>query len=147
MKTLATCTPIEFLKQTNKIRKSVQVWLEDTKILEIRNSVPALTPIRKDMEESERLKIFNENKAKIEKASRDNLYKILDEVLEKHPEETLEVLALCCFIEPENANEISVRDYLNALAELLGDSAVMGFFTSLAQWGQMNTSTVSQVSD
>lgn len=147
MKTLATCTPIEFLKQTNKIRKSVQVWLEDTKILEIRNSVPALTPIRKDMEESERLKIFNENKAKIEKASRDNLFKILDEVLEKHPEETLEVLALCCFIEPENANEVSVRDYLNALAELLGDSAVMGFFTSLAQWGQMNTSTVSQVSD
>lgn len=147
MKTLATCTPIEFLKQTNKIRKSVQVWLEDTKILDIRNSVPALTPIRKDMEESERLKIFNENKAKIEKASRDNLYKILDEVLEKHPEETLEVLALCCFIEPEKANEASVRDYLNALSELLGDSAVMGFFTSLAQWGQMNTSTVSQVSD
>lgn len=43
MKTLANCSPREFLLQTNKIRKSVVKWLDETKILEIRANKPQFT--------------------------------------------------------------------------------------------------------
>lgn len=147
MKNLANCTPIEFLKQTNRIRKSVEKWLTDTQILEIRKNVPELMKINKDMPDEERVRIFTENKRLMEEASRTNLFKMLDAVLEEHPEETLELLALCCFFEPEDANNHTIEEYLDAFSDLIGNASVMGFFTSLAQWGQMNTSIASKVSE
>lgn len=147
MKTLVNCTPIEFLKQTNKIRKAAEKWLNDTKILEIRQRVPELAKIDKDLPEEDRIKIFTENKKLIEKASRDNLFDMLDAILEKHPEETLELMALCCFIEPEEANTHKVEEYLAAFSDLISNPSVMGFFTSLAQWGQTSTSVVSKASE
>lgn len=41
MKNLANCTPSEFLKQTNKIKKSVEKWLKATDIMEIRKGCRA----------------------------------------------------------------------------------------------------------
>jgi hypothetical protein len=40
MKNLANCKPSEFLKQTNRIRKSVSKWLTDTDIANIRKRMP-----------------------------------------------------------------------------------------------------------
>ena len=42
MKTFATCNPVEFLVQTNKIRRSVEKWLTLTRIREIRKRLPEL---------------------------------------------------------------------------------------------------------
>ena len=36
MKNIANCTPREFLRQTNKIRKAVSNWLTLTKVMDIR---------------------------------------------------------------------------------------------------------------
>ncbi len=71
-----------------------------------------------------------------------NLTDIFDSILDEHPDETLEVLALCCFIEPENADDYPVSFYLNAATDLMNDEAVISFFTSLLRWGRTNISTL-----
>lgn len=126
-KTLASCTPIEFLKQTNRVRKSVEKWLTATDIMNIRRRLPELP---ENISEDDR------KKAVAEQVS-NNLSAILDAILDDHPDETLALLAMLCFIEPEDANDYPVEDYLNALAQLLGNTAVINFFTSLATWGQI----------
>ena len=46
MKNLANCTPREFLKQTYRIKKSVEKWLELTDLLNMRKNMPTLIPIK-----------------------------------------------------------------------------------------------------
>lgn len=144
LKTLATCKPSEFLKQTSRIKKSVEKWLTDTDILNIRKRLPALEMIPKDAPQEERNAIFQRNKEKSIAQAKENISKMLDAVLEEHPDETLEVLALCCFIEPSNVDDYPVNVYLEAFNSLINDKAVLDFFTSLASLAQMNTSTASE---
>lgn len=126
MKNLANCKPSEFLTQTNKIRKSVEKWLTATDILNIRKNQPEY---REDMTKEER-------KEAMQKQVKKNLSAMLDSILEQHPEETLELLALLCFVEPEDVDKHSVSEYLGAFAEIINDEAVLGFFTSLMKLGQ-----------
>lgn len=144
MKNLANCKPSEFLKQTNRIRKSVDKWLKATDIMEIRRRLPEEEelPITSDVEERHR--IITENARRRSEQARQNLSDILDEVLEKHPDETLEVLALCCFVEPENVDDHPVSEYLKAFYELINDEAFIGFFSLLMQPGAKNSSPASQ---
>lgn len=131
MKNLANCKPSEFLVQTNKIRKSVEKWLKITDISNIRKAVPPA----KDGQTAE------ERKAELEKQAKKNLSKMLDSVMEKHPNETLELIALMCFIEPENVDDYPVSFYLEAFTELMNDKAVLGFFTSLLSLARTDTLT------
>lgn len=84
---------------------------------------------------------LSEDEAQAVKAKRDemlaeqvrlNVSAILDALLDEHPEETLEVLALCCFVEPENVDDFPVSAYLRTVTELLQDENVMDFFSLLA---------------
>lgn len=142
MKTLVTCKPTEFLAQTNKIRKHAENWLKNTKLLEIRKNVPQLQSAPEGATSEERLAVLEENKRLLSEQSQKNLSKMLDSALEEHPQETLELLALCCFIEPNEIDEHSVEEYLNAIAELIGNASVINFFTSLVLLGQTLTSDV-----
>lgn len=126
MKNLANCKPTEFLVQTNKIRKSVEKWLTLTDIKNIRKNVPPL----KDGQSKE------ERKAELVEASKKNLNRILDSALEEHPKETVELLGMMCFLEPEEADNQPMSFYLEAMAEIMNDEAVLGFFTSLANLDQ-----------
>lgn len=131
MKNLANCKPSEFLAQTNKIRKSVSNWLKLTDIMNIRKTMPSLTDgMTKD-----------ERKAAMQEQAKKNLSAMLDAVLEKYPNETLEVLGLCCFIEPEDVDNHEVSEYLTAFTEIINNEAVLGFFTSLIKLGQTDTLT------
>ena len=121
MKNLANCKPSEFLVQTNKIRKSVEKWLKLTDITNIRKNVP---PIKEGQTKEER-------RAELAKASKENLNKIFDAILEEHPQETLELLGLLCFVEPENVDNYPVSFYIQNFNEIINDEAVIGFFTSL----------------
>ena len=125
MKNLANCKPSEFFVQTNKIRKSVANWLTVTEIHEIRKQLPKYDD---KMDATERAKVRNEQMRK-------NLSAILDAVLEKHPMETIEVMALACFIEPEKADDYPMSIYLQSISELIADESVLSFFTSLASLG------------
>ncbi len=136
MKNLANCKPSEFLAQTNKIRKSVEKWLRVTDITNIRKRLPAYETVPMGASEAERREVNRRNEEREEKQLRENFSAILDAMLEEHPAETLEILALCCFVEPENVDDYPMHDYIEAITEILADQAVTSFFTSLIQLGR-----------
>jgi hypothetical protein len=139
IKTLANCKPSEFLRQTNLIRKAVEKWLTDTDIANIRKRKPLEILVPEGATAEERLRIVAENDKNRSEQLKKNLTDIFNAILEEHPDETLEIVALCCFIEPEKVDDYPITFYLNAITELLDDQAVIGFFTSLLRWGQKNT--------
>lgn len=125
VKSLANCKPSEFLKQTNAIRHYVEKWLKDIKFADIRRRLPTI-PEGATEEEKKEL---------IAEQSRKNFSEMLDSALEQHPEETLGVLALCCFVPVEQADEQPMEFYVDAIADLMESEAVMRFFTSLVKLG------------
>ena len=132
MKNLANCKPSEFLKQTNRIRKSVENWLKITDVMSIRKRMPEGMPeITKDMSKDEARAVLGKRQEMMAEQSQRNLKAMLDAMLDTHPDETLEVLALCCFVEPEDVDNYSVSEYLLSINELLADSNVRDFFTFL----------------
>lgn len=144
LKTLATCKPSEFLRQTNRIKKSAEKWLTDTDILNIRKRLPALEIVPRDASEEERKAVFERNRRTAEEQAKRNISAMLDAILEDHPDETLELLGLCCFVEPENIDDYTMSDYLTAFNSLITDRAVIDFFTSLASLARINTSNASK---
>lgn len=132
MKNLANCKPSEFLAQSNKIRKAVSEWLTLTDILNIRQQKPKFEI---DMTAEEREKLTAEQVQK-------NLNEMLDQILEEHAEETLNVLALMCFVDPKDVDEHPMDEYIEAFNELINNQTVINFFVSLARLGQTNTSGV-----
>lgn len=125
VKSLANCKPSEFLKQTNAIRHYVEKWLNDIKFADIRKRLPTI-PEGATEEEKKEL---------IAAQSRKNFSEMLDSALEQHPEETLGVLALCCFIPVEQADEQPMEFYIDAIADLMESEAVQRFFISLVKLG------------
>ncbi len=130
MKNLSNCKPSEFFKQTVKIRKYVADWLEVTKIFEIRKKAPVFTA---EMS-------VEEKKALLSKQAKQNLLEIFDSLFDEHGDKTLGLIALMCFVEPEDADNYEVGDYLLSVSELLDDERVISFFTSLMRLGTKNTS-------
>lgn len=130
MKNLANCKPSEFLKQTNRIRKSVEKWLKITDVMNIRKKMPEGMPeVKSDMSKDEARAVLEKRQMMMAEQSQRNLKDMLDAMLDEHPDETLEVLALCCFVEPEDVDSYSVSEYLSSINELLTDSNVRDFFT------------------
>lgn len=123
MKNLANCTPREFFAQTVKIKRAAEDWMTKTDIAKIRSRAPVIAANMSKREKDEAM--LNQIKA--------NLSAMFDEIMERHPNETLNLLALLCFVEPEHIDDYPISDYLSALSEMLGSEAVIGFFTSLAR--------------
>lgn len=142
MKSLVNCNPREFLAQTAKIRKSVANWLTVTDIMAIRERQPEniidLTKVDKDKV----AETLEENKKKIQEQAMKNLNAILESMLELHPDETLEILALICFVEPKDIENYKMTDFLGVMAETMNDQSVIDFFISLVRLGNLNTSKV-----
>lgn len=131
MKTLANCSPREFLAQTNKIRKLAADWIEKTRILEIRKQMPAIT----DEMTAEEIQEAARQQAKA------NIMKMLDAMLDEYPNETADLLGLVCFIDPEDLDNYKMVDILKAATELISSQDVIDFFISLARLGLMDIST------
>lgn len=126
MKNLSNCTLREFLAQTNKIRHSVETWLKLTDVLNIRMRKP---DIPEGATKAETDKLWAEK-------SRENIGLMLDAMLEDHPNETAELLAICCFVEPQDIDNHPMREYLGAFGEMIGDEEVLRFFGSLMRLAQ-----------
>ena len=136
-KNLVTCKPTEFLKQTNRIRKSAEKWMKATGILEIRKrKAEGIMPITADMDLEMATATRAQNAKLIAEQSKKNLYDIFVAAMEDHPDETLELLALACFVEPEDIDNHPVSFDLANLDDILADEDVLSFFTSLAQLEQ-----------
>lgn len=133
MKNLANCDPIEFLVQTNKMRKSVAKWLTETDIHNIRKRLPKYDD---SMDADKRAEVRTEQMKK-------NFNAILDACLEEHPAETAEVIGLACFIEPEDIRNHQMSELLGALGEMMSDEGVLSFFTSLVSLGSNGILTLA----
>lgn len=121
-KNLANCTPKEFMVQTRLIKHAVEKWITDTEILKIRQNMPQIPD---DMPDEDQRKL-------IEKQQKENLSRMLDAIMDEHPDETVELLGLLCFVPKDEINNYPMGYYLESLTELLNDQAVWSFFTSLA---------------
>ena len=135
MKNLARCKPSEFLMQTSKIRKAVEKWITLTDLHNIRKTLPVPEPVPINASVEDRAAIVQKNKQKLEEQARKNLSRFLDAALDEHPTETLEILALICFVDPERVDDYPISEYLMAINDILNDEAVIGFFISLANLG------------
>ena len=106
-------------------------------VLDIRKrKAEGLREITKDMDPEEVAAARLENARKIADQSRRNLLDIVTAAMDDYPSETLEILSLACFVEPENIDDHRVSFYLANLADILADPDVLSFFTSLAQLEQ-----------
>lgn len=133
MKNLATCKPSEFIAQTAKIRKSVANWIDVIDIVNIRATNPQYKVIPIDASAEEKKMIIEENAKLQKKQAVENTNKILDNMLAVHPQETLEVMALCCFVEPSEVDNHPMDEYLQCIMEMVSNKSVMDFFKFLAQ--------------
>ena len=130
IKTLANCTDIEFLKQTNKIRHAVEEWLTATDIANIRKRMPQLEAIPEGTDKEQAKLIEAKNDRLTQKQVNENLNAILDAMLEDHPEETIKIIRLCCFVEPDDDSH-RITHYMAAVTQMINDKDVIDFFTSL----------------
>lgn len=144
MKNLANCKPSEFFKQTLLIKRNVERWLTSDDISDIKKRMPELEKVTDSMTPAEKGDVLVRNEAKLNEQGMKNFMDILDIMLDKKYDETLEVLALCCFIDPKKVDDYQMEDYLGALADLLENPNVIRFFVSLARLGQTNISIVSK---
>lgn len=129
MKTLANCTPVEFLRQTNKIRHAVEDLLLDSGIQEIRKRMPELTG-----EETQA-----ERKALMNNQAKKNMGAILDALMEKNAEQTANVLGMMCFLEPEEMEKTTVSEIMTPVLELLNSKPVMDFLLLSMKSAPTNT--------
>jgi len=132
MKNLANCTPTEFLRQTFRIKKLAEKWVKETDLLKIRESIPKLNDV-KNLSGEAKEQAIKENRILVKNQIMDNFMRILDKIMDENAEDTVAILALVCFVEPEDADNHSMSEYLEALGEMLSDKGVVSFFTSLAQ--------------
>lgn len=133
MKNLATCKPSEFIAQTAKIRKSVANWIDVIDIVNIRATHPQYKAIPIGASAEEQKMIIEENALLEKRQAVENANKILDNMLAVHPQETLEVMALCCFVEPSEVDNHPMDEYLQCIMEMVSNKSVMDFFKFLAQ--------------
>ena len=128
MKNLSNCKPSEFLAQTIKIKNLVRDWLDATKIMDIRKN---FSQVGKKLTAEERTNaIVNQ--------ALSNWSDMLDRMFIDNAEKTLALIALVNFVEPERVDDYEMGDYLQSIGELLGDSRVISFFTSLVRLNQQN---------
>lgn len=135
MKTLATCSDVEFLRQTNRIRKYAEKWLKDTGIFDIRTRKLADPP--EDMSDDEKKQWYRAR-------AKERLNDMLDAALDTHAEQTVGMLRLLCFMEPDDSEGVKMPQILGAAAQMMNDGNVLDFFTSLGRLGLMNTETPSE---
>ena len=132
MKNLANCTPKEFLQQTYKIKKLAEKWVKEIDLLNIRKNVPILEDT-KGLSGDELKEVQKRNRKAVNDKMLENLMNVLDKMMDEHMDDTIAMMALVCFVDPEDAENHSMSEYLGAIGELIADPGVLSFFTSLAQ--------------
>ena len=133
MKNLATCKPTEFVAQTAKIKEAISSWIDAIDLMKIRATQPKYETLPVDSTPEQRAEIIKKNAELQRKQTMKNLNKILDKMLVEHPKETLDVLALCCFVEPEHVDDYTIDEYLQCIMDMMQNKSVINFFSLLAQ--------------
>ena len=121
MKTLTNCKPREFMRQVARIKTAAAAWLDMTRLLELRRRMPPRQEYADD--EARRQAVMDQWRA--------NIKDMVDAMLVDHPEETLELLGLICFIEPEELDEHPMSELYEGLMAVLKDDNLVDLFTAM----------------
>lgn len=132
MKNLANCKPSEFIAQTVKIKKIASKWLEEIDWTGITSEPVNLKEAPPNASAEERAAVIKANAEIIKKKGMERMSKLFDNAFEKCPDDTLAVLALCCFVEPQDVDNHPMSEYLGCITELVSSKEVTDFFTFLA---------------
>ena len=128
MKTIANLNGVEFLRAINRTRHAVEKLMKVTDVLNIWKKNPTF---KGDETEEEKLEM---SRNQIKK----NLNDILDNLLEKHPEETFEcIMALC--VREEGEPEPDGIELIMAAFNLISDKRVVDFLLQLGKSGLIGT--------
>lgn len=121
-KNLTNCNLKEFMIQTRLIKHHVEKWLTDTDVMNIRKNLP---DIPDDASDEERKKMLTDQGMK-------NASAIFDSIFDEHPDETITLIALLCFVPLSEIEEHPMTYYMESITEMLNDKTVWDFFISLA---------------
>lgn len=119
-KTLATCSAVEGLKQINKIKKKVAEYYKEIGVTEIKEKYRKLA-------ESE------EDESKRDGLAKDMMNDIFDAALDANAEKTIEIVCYLAFLDPAEANTLTIDDAYEIITESMKSRAVMDFFSSAAR--------------
>ena len=108
--------------QTRLIKHHVEKWIKETDIMNIRKNMPAIPD---DADEEERKKLLTEQGMK-------NASAMFDAIFDEHPDETVEMIALLCFVPLSEIDNHPMTYYMESVTEMLNDKTVWDFFISLA---------------
>ena len=122
-KTIATCTPSEFMAQGYRLAGKVKALFE----------MAGIADIRKRMPEYKEEDTPEERRDKMQKQGKENLWAIFDELFGKYPKETTEVFGLMCFIEPAEIDSYNGMELMAKCIDMLGDENVATFLVSLSK--------------
>lgn len=126
MKTLANCSPAEFMKQGYLVAKKAGELFEKSQVLEIRKNMPTLSG-KETVEEKQEL---------MRKQSKKNISEMLQVLMCEYPDDTVELLGLLCFIPKEEIDNHSGFELFTAGIEVLNSKEVLDFLSSLMKLGQ-----------
>lgn len=121
MKTIANCTPSEFLKQSWAIYGKLRELFEKANVAEIRKMLPKFDGNETDEEKA----------AKLKEQGKENLLKIVEKLLDEYPAETAKVLGLMCFIPENEIDKHTGVELLLPAVEIISNEQVVSFFSSL----------------
>lgn len=137
-KNLTNCNLKEFMLQTRLIKHHVEKWLTETDIMNIRKNLPELpdlpelgdnaTPAAKEEYE----KLLAERKEKLTEQGMKNASAMFDAIFDEHPEDTITLIALLCFVPADEIEDYPMTYYMESITEMLNDTKVWDFFISLA---------------
>lgn len=121
-KNLANCNLREFMVQTRLIKHHVEKWLTDTDIMNIRKNLP---DIPDDIDDEKKKELLTNQAMK-------NISAMFDAIFDEHPDDTITLIALLCFVPLSEVEEHPMTYYMQSITEMLSDKTVWDFFISLA---------------
>ncbi len=121
-KNLANCNLKEFMTQTRLIKHHVEKWLTDTDIMNIRKNLP---DIPDDVDDEKKKELLTDQAMK-------NISKMFDAIFDEHPDDTITLIALLCFVPENEVEEHPMTYYMQSITEMLMEKTVWDFFISLA---------------
>ena len=128
MRTIANLSGVEFLRAINRTRHAVEKLMKTTGVLSIWKKNPTFTGKETTDEKNEMMR--NQIKK--------NLDEMLDSLLEKHPEVTMECIMAMC-VKDEGESDPDGIELVMAAFSLISDKRVLDFLLQLGKSGLFDT--------
>lgn len=128
MRTIANLSGVEFLRAINRTRHAVEKLMKTTDVLSIWKKNPTFTGKETTDEKNEMMR--NQIKK--------NLDEMLDSLLEKHPEVTMECIMAMC-VKDEGESDPDGIELVMAAFSLISDKRVLDFLLQLGKSGLFDT--------